>query len=112
MEKLTNKKVLAIWWAWQWRVAVATIVATSIFTFMIGFIGSLFGLSKENIYIISNLVSIGIGVYASIYFLKFALQKKYRDFSIKIEPETECICENVEDSVQYNEFLGKTASKK
>lgn len=83
-QEVTNRIFLSIWWAWQWRVVVATLAGSLVFSFVIGFFGGILGLDEELLELLNNLVSFAIGVYASFYFLRFVLLKEYRDFSITI----------------------------
>ncbi len=69
------KEVVPIWWAWQWRVVVAVVLANLAFGFILGVVGALLGLSKESLFIISNLLSLVITIYASIYFLAYVFEK-------------------------------------
>lgn len=69
------KKILPLWWAWQWRVFVAVLLANILLGFLTGLAGALLGLPKENLIIITNLVSLGVTVYASIYFLAYVFKK-------------------------------------
>ncbi len=84
MRKLPFKNFLPIWWAWQWRVIVASFIGTFIFSFVIGFFGVILGISKESVYIITNLVSLGITIYASIYFFAYIFSLKFKNIKIYI----------------------------
>ncbi len=69
------KKILPIWWAWQWRVLVAVLLANIALGFVVGLAGGILGVAKENLIIITNLVSYGVTIYASIYFLAYVFKK-------------------------------------
>jgi len=56
-----------------------------------GFLGSILGFSKESVYIITNLVSLGITLYASIYFFAYIFTLKFKSIKIYV----------VEDSKDY-----------
>lgn len=66
---------MPIWWAWQWRVLVAVLLANIALGMLIGLIGGILGVPKENLIIITNLVSYGVTIYASIYFLAYVFRK-------------------------------------
>ena len=84
MKKLQLKKFIPLWWAWQWRVVVASFIGTLVFSFIIGFIGAILGFSKESVYIISNLISMIITIYASIYFFAYIFTLKFSGLKIFI----------------------------
>ncbi len=69
------REILPIWWAWQWRVIVAVLLANLAIGFLLGFFGALLGLSKESLLIISNLLSLAVTIYASIYFLAYVFER-------------------------------------
>jgi len=75
-------KILPLWWAWQWRVVVAIFIANLIFGFVLAFLKPLLDISKESFIIITNIFSLGVTIYASIYFLDVALKKRYKKFKI------------------------------
>ena len=69
--------ILKIWWSWQWRVVVAVMLANILIGFLMGFVGGIFELSHQSVVIGVNLLSLGVTIYASIYFLGFVM-RKYR----------------------------------
>jgi len=79
---ITIKDILPIWWAWQWRSIVGSAIGIAVFSFIIGFVGSLLGFSKEIIYILSNLASIFITIYASIYFFAYVFNKDFKKYRV------------------------------
>ena len=70
------KDIVGIWWAWQWRVIVAVVLANILIGFIVGFLGSAFSWQHTTIVVVSNLLSLGVTIYASIYFLGYALRLK------------------------------------
>jgi hypothetical protein len=78
------RKILPIWWAWQWRVVVAIFLANLAFSIVFTIVAKILSISKENFLIISNLFSLGIMVYASLYFLAYVLQKDYKRVEVVI----------------------------
>ncbi|BAF70622.1 hypothetical protein [Nitratiruptor sp. SB155-2] len=69
--------ILKIWWSWQWRVLVSVMLANVLIGFLMGLLGGLLALSQKSVIIGTNLLSFGITIYASIYFLGFVM-RKYR----------------------------------
>jgi len=94
-EKLTRNRLLRIWWAWQWRTVVATFIGSLVLITIFAFFAGFFGMEKDLITLVGNLIYMGVGVFASIYFLGFALKKDYGDFKMGIEERT--FCEEKED---------------
>ncbi|MRJ01851.1 MAG: hypothetical protein GXO19_01800 [Epsilonproteobacteria bacterium] len=86
---MINKKIVRIWWAWQWRIFIALILANVAFAAILIPIDLILGLSQESLTIITNLFSVGAGIYASIYFLGYVLTLDYGDFRIVIFEEEE-----------------------
>jgi predicted permease len=83
-ERLTPKRLLRIWWAWQWRSVAATFIGAMVLIFLFAFVAALFGMEKERITLVGNLIYLGVGVFASVYFLGYALKKDYGDFRIEV----------------------------
>ena len=79
-------KILPLWWAWQWRVVVAIFLANFLFGFVFAF-KPLLGISKESFIIITNIFSLGVTIYASIYFLDVVLKKRYKKFRVVLMDE-------------------------
>ena len=73
---MKRREVLGIWWAWQWRVIVTVILANILIGFLIGLIGSILAWQHTTIAAVANLLSLGVTIYASIYFLGYALRLK------------------------------------
>ncbi len=72
---MSLKEVLPIWWAWQWRVLVAVLLANIAIGLVLGVVKLFLHISQQNFIIITNLFSIAITMYASIYFLAFVFEK-------------------------------------
>jgi hypothetical protein len=89
-EKLTRNRLLRIWWAWQWRMAVATFIGSLVLITVFAFFAGFFGMNRELIALIGNLIYMGVGIFASIYFLGFALKKDYGDFTLAIKERAYC----------------------
>ncbi len=89
MEKVTIKEIVPIWWAWQWRAMVATLVGTLVFSFLIGLIGGILGFSKESIYILTNLVSLAVTIYASLYFFAYIFNMRFKKYKLCIMEDSE-----------------------
>ena len=89
-ERLTGKRLLRIWWAWQWRAVVATFIGSLVFITVFAFVAGFLGMSKQNIAMIGNLIYMGIGIYASVYFLGFVLKKDFGDFKLSIVEKVYC----------------------
>lgn len=68
-------KILPIWWAWQWRVVMAVVLANIAIGLVLGVVKFFLHISQQNFIIITNLLSIGVSIYASIYFLGFVFEK-------------------------------------
>ena len=77
-------KILPLWWAWQWRVMVAVVAANTLFGVLLLFLAPLLGLSKEALTIITDIFSLCVTIYASIYFLDYALRLDYGSFRVAL----------------------------
>ena len=89
-EKLTRSRLIRIWWAWQWRTVVATFMGSLVLITVFAFFAGFFGMDKGLITAIGNLIYMGVGIFASIYFLGLVLKKDYGDFKLSIEERTYC----------------------
>ncbi|WP_201351824.1 hypothetical protein [Hydrogenimonas urashimensis] len=89
-EKLTRGRLLRIWWAWQWRTVVATFVGSLVLITVFAFLAGFLGMEKSLITAIGNLIYMGVGIFASIYFLGFVLKKDFGDFRLTIEEKVYC----------------------
>ena len=89
-EKLTRNRLIRIWWAWQWRTVVATFIGSLVLITVFAFFAGFFGMDKGLITAIGNLIYMGVGIFASIYFLGFVLKKDYGDFRLSIEDKIYC----------------------
>ena len=85
------RKILPLWWAWQWRVMVSVVLANFAFSLILLVLKPLLGLSQQNLLIISNIFSFFVTIYASIYFLDYVLRLRFKGFRIVILDETENI---------------------
>jgi len=81
------RAILPVWWAWQWRVLVAVFLANMAIFFLLLLLRLFLGLSQESLIIINNLFSLGVTIYASIYFLAYALGLSYPHIRIVILPK-------------------------
>jgi len=63
---------------------VAVFLANLAFAFFFTFVAKILGISKENFLIISNIFSLAVTIYASIYFLAYALNLDYKRFRVVI----------------------------
>lgn len=88
IEQKADYRIAArVWWAWAWR----TLLVSFAFGFIIGLIS---GITSKLLHIdgkhagtvasITILLSICGGVSIGIWFIKYALNKKYGDFRIAI----------------------------
>ena len=89
-EKLTRNRLLRIWWAWQWRTVVATFIGSMVLITVFAFLAGFFGIERRLITLIGNLIYMGVGIFASIWFLGFVLKKDFGDFRLKIEERVYC----------------------
>ncbi|WP_456451572.1 hypothetical protein [Hydrogenimonas sp.] len=108
-EKLTTGRLLRIWWAWQWRSVVATFVGAMVLIAIFAFFAGFFGMPMERITLIGNLIYAGVGIFASVYFLGFALKKEYGDFRVEIVEEGQ---KENEEGLGYTQPLPQTQDRR
>lgn len=89
-EKLTRNRLIRIWWAWQWRSVVATFIGSLVLITVFSFFAGFFGMDKGLITAIGNLIYMGVGIFASVYFLGFVLKKDFGDFRLSVEEKVYC----------------------
>ncbi|WP_300364593.1 hypothetical protein [Hydrogenimonas sp.] len=89
-ETLTRNRLIRIWWAWQWRTVVATFIGSLVLITVFAFFAGFFGMDKQLITLIGNLIYMGVGIFASIWFLGFVLKKDFGDFRLTIEERRYC----------------------
>ena len=83
------RKILPLWWAWQWRVIVAVFLAGLAIGLILGVAKALLGFSQETLNIISNILMLVVQIYASIYFLAYVLRLKYKKFRVVVLDRTD-----------------------
>ncbi len=88
-EKLTTRRLLRVWWAWQWRSVVATLIGSVVLITVFAFFAALLGMEKRTITLIGNVIYMGVGIFASIYFLGFVLRKDFGDFRLELVEKSE-----------------------
>jgi len=86
--QLTTKRLIRIWWAWQWRTIVATFVGSFVLIALFALVAGFLGMSAEVVAVMSNLIYLGVGIFASIYFLGFVLKKDFGDFSLSVQEKS------------------------
>ncbi|WP_456449398.1 hypothetical protein [Hydrogenimonas sp.] len=89
-DPLTRNRLIRIWWAWQWRSVVATFIGSLVLVTVFAFFAGFFGMDKALVSAIGNLIYMGVGIFASIYFLGFVLKKDFGDFRLSVEERCGC----------------------
>ena len=76
----------AIWWLLLWRGAVGGMLLGMVVGFIEGFIGAMLHASPTVISSVASLTGAAVGIVWSLFVVRMALRKKYRDFRIALVP--------------------------
>jgi len=72
------KDILPIWWAWQWRTVLASLIGSIVLVIIFSFFAALLGVSKETIIILSQIIYYVVAIYASIYFFAYIFSMRFK----------------------------------
>jgi hypothetical protein len=86
--EITIKRVIQIWWAWQWRLLVFLFLFGLILSVILGVILGVTG-HKDASSVVGALVGLAIVFPISIWTFKTALHKKYSGYSIALIKRSE-----------------------
>jgi hypothetical protein len=86
--EITIKRVIQIWWAWQWRFLVFICLFGLILSVILGVILAVTG-HKDASFVVGALAGLAIVFPTSIWTLKTTLHKKYSGYSIALIKQSE-----------------------
>jgi uncharacterized membrane protein len=81
--EMTAGKLLRIFWLFTWRAFVGGFLIGAIVGFVIGFVMGATGHS-QNISLVTSLAGLVVGTVWSVFAMRMALRKQYRDFRIAL----------------------------
>jgi ABC-type uncharacterized transport system permease subunit len=76
---------LILWWAWMWRTTLVVIVGGAVLGFCVGIVSVLLSFDGKTASVVSSILGMSVGVFFSVYFMKWMLNKKFKKFRIVLQ---------------------------
>ena len=84
----TWKQAIRVWWSFQWRVLLASIVLGLLIGGLVGMMLGIFGASPTIVYVVSQTVRFAIYIFVTIYFVKDILDRDFGAFRVGVVPKS------------------------
>lgn len=82
--EVTWGRVFKVWWSLAWRGILFGFLAGAGAGFVVGFLGAMGGMIRENISMYSMLAGGAVGVPIGLWVVKTVLGKKFSDFRLAL----------------------------
>lgn len=86
----TWRITLRAWWSWQWRVAIASFLLSTLFGFWLGAMGGFAGVSHRDLTLLNRVSNYLISIIVGLYFFKDVLDREFPRFRVCVVPKDCC----------------------
>jgi len=83
----TWKHAVRVWWSWQWRIFIATILISIAVRWWFAFIGGAIGLGAWGYEVTTQIVIYAASSLVSLYLFRDLLDRDFEDFRVCVIPK-------------------------